>query len=140
MGSVIFELKNAGVDGMEQIERFEAGDGDGDVIFGCEGLIVVVACDGADVTCGEKSLSTGGVLHEPVHGWEDLDMGREDGEVFELQSLGFEHGECCGRGSGFEADSEEDDFVLRVLSGVVDGIDGGVDGEDVSADGLSLEE
>ncbi len=70
------ELLDEHVDPLEEVERLEAGDDDGDMILRRQRLVLSVAGDGADVPRRQEALhAVVGRGGDRLHGGGDQDMG-----------------------------------------------------------------
>lgn len=99
-------------DRQQQVDRFEAGDGDRFAAVAGEFVVRFEAGDGADVSGGEEGVDAAiGIGDEESHRREDADVFDEEGETVEPQAIGLAGGQGRCGGGRLESDGEEDDFL-----------------------------
>ena len=135
------ELNDGAANAVEQIERLETGDDDGHAELLGERRIFPVAHHAAHVAGGEKCLHlVAGRGHDGLDGGRNENVRDEHGEILEAAALGQMNAHGVGGGGGFKADAEEDDLLVGILDGEIDGVERRIDDAHVAAGALDLKE
>ena len=119
-----FELHDGAANAFEQVERFKAGDDDGHAELLSKRRILPVAHYAAHVTGSEKGLHlVAGRGHDGRDRGGDENVRDEEREIGEAAALGEVDAHGVGGGGGFKADAEEDDLLVGILDGEIDGVE-----------------
>lgn len=123
-GFARFTLVYHDEESLENVYGIEACDDTG----GIEGIgdeaVGIHAKDGGDVTGEEKGIyGTFWVSEKGCERWRDELVEGEDGKI--IDALGFGYLDGCGDGwcCGFKADAEEDDVLVGVFCGELEGVE-----------------
>ena len=130
------ELPQEHDDGLQQVERLEAGGDDGLAFVFGDPLVGSAADDRGDVSGADEAIEAhvGRIENRPDRG-NDGDMVAEDREIANALLHGAHQGERGRRRGGFESDGKEHDFFVGILSGDLERVGGRVDDADVGCRG-----
>ena len=122
------QLPEEHVDRLEQVERLEARDYDGEAVLLGQRLVFPVARDCANVPRRDEALHL--IVRrgsDRLHGGGDQHVGGQHGEVVDAVPLRQEDGHGVGGGGGLEADGEEYEPLVGIVPRHLDSIQRRVD-------------
>jgi hypothetical protein len=121
-------------DGLQNVERFETGDGYGGAVVARDELVGCAADDGRDMAGPDKRVEAHfRRIEKRTHGRDDCDVVAEDGEVldsFALCPLNCERGRRSRR---LEADGEKDHLAVGIFAGNAESVERRIDHADIRA-------
>src|ERR1035437_73540 len=139
--AAFFQLADGHENAVQNVERLETGNDDGDFVTLRNRQIFFIAHDGADMACGEKPLNDATFRRKQrLHRGRNEHVRNQKREVVEVVMIGLPRGHGVGGSRGFEADGKENDLAVRMCLGKFQGVERRIDDANVGAFGLGVEQ